>query len=55
MYISYGSADMEARVLQLPLAELERAFTGKVAFRKVAVPYRPANYPAKTHAQPRLT
>lgn len=41
VYITYGSADIESRILTLSLAELERMFTGAIAFRDVHVPYKP--------------
>ncbi len=45
--ITYGAADIEARMLTLTLPEFEALFTGQVAFREVTVPW-PAD-PPKPH------
>ncbi|GAX76774.1 hypothetical protein CEUSTIGMA_g4220.t1 [Chlamydomonas eustigma] len=39
VYVSYGSADCEARILTLKVSEMEDLFTGDVAFRNIVVPY----------------
>ncbi|KAG1672134.1 hypothetical protein FOA52_001722 [Chlamydomonas sp. UWO 241] len=45
--ITYGSADVNARLLSLPLPELEGLFSGGVAFRDVDVPHEPVAEHAK--------
>lgn len=54
--ITYGSADIESRILMLSVAELEGMFTGAIAFREVQVPYKPVEVnltavQSRAHAQ----